>query len=87
MLLAGLSNSIFASGGLIVIRDTIGELGFGGAVPSNYDQSGDDFYLEGNARAGASDKKHRSQTGCGVFTLKWRGQDSKLRPPGYELES
>jgi len=62
MLFAGLSNSIFASGGPIVIRDTIGELGFRGAVPSSFDQSGDEFLLGRNVRAGAPDEKHRRQT-------------------------
>jgi hypothetical protein len=66
MLFAGLSNSIFASGGPIVIVDTIGELGFRGAMPSNFDQSGDEFLL-GNAGAGASDEKHRSHTAA-VFS-------------------
>jgi hypothetical protein len=52
MLFAGLSNSIFASGGPIVIVDTIGELGFRGAVPSNFDQSGDEFLLGRKCRGG-----------------------------------
>ena len=60
-------------------------------IQVGYDQGNQEKEMQGWVLYGdlpvsrASDEKHRSH--LAAVSLLWRGQDSNLRPPGYELES